>query len=601
MVNILAFPGKPSSKATHQDSLECGAEMPLVASTLDGTLVVARNASPGPSGDWNNQELADLYRVEALLVQAGIRITTGRGLSDENEPWFVFCRDDGEVFVHLARTGGVYLLDSPGLEIPLEGSDFASLIDLFVKKVAARSEPENNNVVRFRPRMLHDRTIRLHPAVMLAALVWTLYLSSDDLVGTAEAADNLASVGGNIPHAMMDHSLDGAVPGLDADFAPGFWPAAEEQVTPQGGSAQTLGPSDRQLASSQEGLRTQQGLEGRGLSGTFSGAVITPQAVAASLAVIALGYGLHDAHSLTNLTSTDDAEKAVAALHLMLNQDAEATPSQVVTQADGSPIAVAQADGSPIAVAQADGSPIEVAIVMGDKIETPDTVANAPMSAHALLSATLEALPAPAIEPGRPEVSAVVQAVDPVSTAGAGQAVPLVTEDKVAAVTHEVTTMTSTVTLVNAQSVISFVSDQLGALNQYQVGDITISATLDQDNLDKVMLQLGDVTSETYFSAGEDDLPVSTPDLSGAEEQDDLILSTSSASYDDLAKKFVHDFILDAGSIEMLQTDSELLLVDITAIDEPADHAFVRSWITDDGYTISTVGHFQTFLDYGLA
>ncbi len=42
--------------------------------------------------DWSAQELAEFYRVESVLIQAGLRVTSARGLTDEGEPWFVFCR-----------------------------------------------------------------------------------------------------------------------------------------------------------------------------------------------------------------------------------------------------------------------------------------------------------------------------------------------------------------------------------------------------------------------------------------------------------------------------------------------------------------------------
>ena len=40
-----------------------------------------------------------------------------RGLSDEGDPWFAFCRpDDGEVIVHIAQIGGVYVLAGPSYD-----------------------------------------------------------------------------------------------------------------------------------------------------------------------------------------------------------------------------------------------------------------------------------------------------------------------------------------------------------------------------------------------------------------------------------------------------------------------------------------------------
>ena len=64
-------------------------------------------------GDWNQRELAEFYRVEDALTKSGVAISTDRGLTDEGEPWFVFCRqDDEEVIVHFARIGGEYVVAS---------------------------------------------------------------------------------------------------------------------------------------------------------------------------------------------------------------------------------------------------------------------------------------------------------------------------------------------------------------------------------------------------------------------------------------------------------------------------------------------------------
>src|SRR5579863_4682664 len=44
--------------------------------------------------DWTQRELSEFYRVESALIQAGMALETERGVTDEGEPWFVFCRAD---------------------------------------------------------------------------------------------------------------------------------------------------------------------------------------------------------------------------------------------------------------------------------------------------------------------------------------------------------------------------------------------------------------------------------------------------------------------------------------------------------------------------
>src|ERR1700686_5301122 len=85
------------------------------------------------SGDWSSQEIAEFYRVEAALVQAGVSVFVDRGVSDEGDPWFVFCRSaDGEVIVHFARISGNYLIAADSIGRPVQGPDFRKVLADFV-------------------------------------------------------------------------------------------------------------------------------------------------------------------------------------------------------------------------------------------------------------------------------------------------------------------------------------------------------------------------------------------------------------------------------------------------------------------------------------
>src|SRR5262245_47670585 len=104
------------------------------------------------SRDWSSQELAEFYRVESALVQAGLNIDTERGLSDEGEPWFAFCRrDDGEVIVHIARIGGFYTLAGPAYEGIAYGPDIGTLVrDLITRYPLVRSEEHTSELQSLR-------------------------------------------------------------------------------------------------------------------------------------------------------------------------------------------------------------------------------------------------------------------------------------------------------------------------------------------------------------------------------------------------------------------------------------------------------------------
>ncbi|MTJ82164.1 MAG: hypothetical protein F8N37_14315 [Telmatospirillum sp.] len=135
----------------------------------------ARERAPRP---WQNHELSELYRVVDLLGKAGLAVETDMGLSDEGEPWFVFCRaDNGDVVVHFARIDGQYVAASAVVEQSYRGANFRDIIDQLV-----RQQP------LVMPRATNGASLFLHPAVVLTAFVATALFYAH----RAEAADGAA-------------------------------------------------------------------------------------------------------------------------------------------------------------------------------------------------------------------------------------------------------------------------------------------------------------------------------------------------------------------------------------------------------------------------
>jgi hypothetical protein len=132
--------------------------------------------------DWTQQELAEFYRVESALLQAGLSVITDRGVSDEGEPWFVFCRaDNEEVIAHFARINGEYVVVSNIYSGAARGRDFRLLV---------------RQMLDMQPGMLpvrrqQGRKIYLHPAALLTALLASAYLlaSDHDLSGDQTSLD----------------------------------------------------------------------------------------------------------------------------------------------------------------------------------------------------------------------------------------------------------------------------------------------------------------------------------------------------------------------------------------------------------------------------
>jgi hypothetical protein len=141
--------------------------------------------------DWTQSELAQFYRVEWALGQAGISVETDRGLSDEGDPWFAFCRaSDAEVVIHIAREGDTYLLAGFLSETIQRGRDFGSLVERLLATHPARSIDKRG-----------DGNVIMHPATMLALLVSIAFLQANE--GKAEArsevADDSAGLRGSAP------------------------------------------------------------------------------------------------------------------------------------------------------------------------------------------------------------------------------------------------------------------------------------------------------------------------------------------------------------------------------------------------------------------
>ena len=114
---------------------------------------------------WSSRELAEFYRVEAFLIQSGISVDTDEGFTDEGDPWFVFCDViTSEVIVHFARVSGRYLIAGPAFPQSVQGRDFGSLVAALL-----------DHYPTIVPKRSGDRTVFIHPAAMLFAIVATCF------------------------------------------------------------------------------------------------------------------------------------------------------------------------------------------------------------------------------------------------------------------------------------------------------------------------------------------------------------------------------------------------------------------------------------------
>lgn len=142
----------------------------MVSQVVSFFRVLSRNS------DWTQEEIAELYRIENALVQARLSVQTDRGVTDEGDPWFVFCRSDGEVLVHISRFDGGYRLYTAALNKPLTGQSLMSLSKSFVSQIPLQTP--------LRPSV--GASVYVHPAAMLAVIIGTIFYSWDDLLRASQ-------------------------------------------------------------------------------------------------------------------------------------------------------------------------------------------------------------------------------------------------------------------------------------------------------------------------------------------------------------------------------------------------------------------------------
>src|SRR5258708_245757 len=122
------------------------------------------------SRDWTQRELSEFYRVEGALIQAGLQLETDRGVTDEGEPWFGFCRSDtGEAFIHFARVDGKYIAGGSALDQVVEGRDFAALVqEILAGQAWVMAKARNRS------------NVFLHPSALLIAIVGAAFFHSGE-------------------------------------------------------------------------------------------------------------------------------------------------------------------------------------------------------------------------------------------------------------------------------------------------------------------------------------------------------------------------------------------------------------------------------------
>lgn len=238
---------------------------------------------------WTNQELADLYRTQRILALAGVTTQVDHGVTDEGDPWFVFMDSQNEVLVHFSRFDGCCLVTSQMQETPIKGDSLHDLVAEFSRRVQPVAQAGQNVV----PLTKSNRdVVFIHPAAALAALVWSVYLMSDELIAATPATT------ASMPKEMGGSSHEDAT-GKEPVGHDGDQEVLSSAVQ-KASASQDIVKATSSSSSSREGLAL--GLSGHGA-----------KAAGVSLSLVALAVGLPlPAGSILDITTDDSSTQKLS-------------------------------------------------------------------------------------------------------------------------------------------------------------------------------------------------------------------------------------------------------------------------------------------------
>ena len=551
------------------------------------------------AGDWSNQELADLYRIEAILLQAGIKLTTARGLSDENDPWYVFCREDDEVFVHLARIDGAYVLESPALSAPLQGKDFTALSDDFVQQISQRAKVRNaDNVLEFRPKRRRTSISGIQPAVLLAALVWTLYFGSEDIAAAAEITQTLAD--------DAEMPVDGLMVGfkgqeLTVETLQSIHEGHLDAVN-QGTAVSNQQPATA-IMPLYDALRVLNGNDRSGFAANSSILLASPptQIISASLAVIAFSFGFYGPRpEQDNAADNSGALSNIfAALHQTTNNDIGSIQD---SEADTSIIINSEVDFIPITLAELNES--EAYVPQNIEMKLVANVASLEAAGAASNHGSEDTVP---VQPSERQTTDKGPDVEP----SAASAIPNQTDVKAVNIKLQQSSPDESDAPAPSFKAFSAAFNHLQSGSHFEFDNTIVISTLDKVEaievfkifeLSKNQPALTENTSDSHVSTESTKLSNETnkidlPDTS----QKYSVVGALIGAYNSNVDSFIMRFSQGQKSIEIVHVQTELVIIDMSAIDDANDVSVARSWVTEDGHVISTVGHYQSFIEYGMS
>jgi len=587
MNNILTFKGKSELSTDSQFLQDCGETLDFVTDGnghfefKEPVLTYTAYSTTDPDSDWSNQELADLFRVKRLLNAAGVVCDIDRGLTDEGDPWCVFCDDGGEVFIHFSRIDRFYILDSPSVQKPLRGVDFNALVSDFTNRVVPKAQADASDDRERRVLHFHrNGKVRLHPSALLSALIWTLFLASEELVLVTDAKEPDPSQDDTVG---TDDSV-GTAAGSDqenliVDAPHGDAPRDTPQENFQVGSSQALAKDiDTAEKPIDAPVKDVQGQHGLGIS---------VNAYAMGLGTIAIAFGL-----MSERIWQDDREKLLALLEetdfeSLLSDGTIPDPTNALPRQshdtfldklfeailsddlfndleilrDSVKEALQIAENTSLDANEATDSTANP--LAFQKIFVSDTPAFS--ATHDKSLGTSDMIPelANSRDDARTDGDVKTEGGDAANTSGS-QLAGLVLDDGA------------------SDALVNIFSSWKPNLYEASFNNTQAYASFDLVNSNgDTAAKLIDFASSTSAERPETFIEMADPTATAINKIQ---------MFDDKAQAFIDVLFSRADSIDMIYTDGDLLLIDLDAFKTEGTHTYTMSWEFSDGSIVKTVG-----------
>lgn len=184
------------------------------------------------SGDWSLSERARLEDLADQLAASGIKVEVVFGATDEGDPWCVVTDGDGDVLIHVARIGGVFVVHSAVDDAVSESGDLHAALRERIEATEEAIAPQSATVIPF------GLTARQGQTFLALVAATAFFYETAGIGDEAQAAE--------LPRPPETHDEPPPPPPADTDA-----PSQDREAIARGAAAQDPDTAPAPVAASQ--------------------------------------------------------------------------------------------------------------------------------------------------------------------------------------------------------------------------------------------------------------------------------------------------------------------------------------------------------------